>query len=191
VCACTEPPPIVAAGLDPAATSGWAVVEGQGDLLRLRAHGAVAIAKASDVERLVAEIAGAAPVLVVGIERPFVKPASRGGNPHSSLELAALFGRFSQAIEARGIETAPVLASTWQPKILGVGRWSDRAARKRAAVAWARGTFAADLTEDEADAAAIATWAVRRASNRPPGPEEKRTGSGAAGGQGSLWGGLP
>jgi Holliday junction resolvasome RuvABC endonuclease subunit len=187
MCACVDPPALVAAGIDAAARTGWAVIELRGDVLRLRAHGAVVIASAADVERLVAEIASAAPVLVA-VEAPFMKGSDRGGNAHSSLELAVLHGRFVQALEARGVAAAAVLASTWQPRILGVGRWSNRAQRKSAAIAWAKRTFDVELGHDVADAAAIAVWASRMASGRPTAPEQKPTRQGDAASQRSLWG---
>jgi Holliday junction resolvasome RuvABC endonuclease subunit len=187
MCACTDPPALVAAGIDAAALTGWAIVSATGDVLRLRAHGAVAIATSADVELLVAEIASAAPVLVA-VEAPFMKGSDRGGNAHSSLELAVLHGRFVQALGARGVAAAAVLASTWQPRILGVGRWSNRQQRKSAAVAWAGKTFGVELGHDIADAAAIAVWALRKASGRPTAPEQKQARQGEAEAQGSLWG---
>jgi Holliday junction resolvasome RuvABC endonuclease subunit len=187
MCACTEPEPVIAGGIDAAARSGWAVVEARGEVLRLRGHGAVEIATSGDVERLVAEIVAAAPVLVA-VEAPYMKSTERGGNPDSSLKLAVLHGRFVQALGARGIASVGVQASSWQPQILRVGPSWNRAMRKAASVAWARKTFDVELDHDTADAVAIAVWALRKASNRPTAPEQKTPKQGAATGQGSLWG---
>lgn len=110
MCACTERPPIIVAGIDGAAQTGWAVLEARGDALRLLGHGSVAIRAGGDVERLVVEIASAGPALVA-VEAPFVKPAARGGNPHSAIEIAVLLGRFTQALETHGIRTIPVLVT--------------------------------------------------------------------------------
>jgi len=187
MCASVDPAAIVAAGIDAAAMSGWAIVEARADILRLRAHGAVEISTSADVERLVEEIAGASPVLVA-VEAPFMKSSERGGNPDSSLKLAVLHGRFVQALGARDIASAAVLASTWQPSILRVGHWTNRLQRKGAAVAWARKTFGVEVSHDAADAIAIAVWALRKASGRPSAPEQKQPHQVAAAGQGSLWG---
>lgn len=170
MCSCLDPPPLVAAGIDVAALTGWAIVEANVHGQKLLAHGTAKIRRGADVERLVDELAGAGPQ-VIALERPFVKPASRGGNPHSGLELAELLGRFRQAFEMLGAATLTVLASTWQPAILGVDRWANRETRKAAAVAWARRELGAELSEDEADAAAIAAWAIRQRSGRPERPE--------------------
>jgi len=167
------------AGIDGAERTGFAVVDPASTPPRLLLHGAARIRTGADVEKLVAEIASAGPALV-GIEAPFVKPAARGGNPASALALAVLVGRFRQALDARSLVTRTVLASSWQPLVLGCGRWTSREARKAAAVAWARRTFGVELGEDAADAAAIAMWASRLVPSRPGKPEQ--------GAQGSLFG---
>ena len=65
----------------------------------------------------------------------------------------------------RTYATLTVTATVWQLEILSalIDHRSDRATRKLAARQCARATFGVELSEDEADAAGIATWALRRA----------------------------
>ena len=125
---------------------------------RVIRRGTCFVAAYHDVERAADEVATFAPSLVA-IEEPFVRV-----NPATGLYLARLLGRWLQAFERRGLPTATVLASTWQPVVLGtrITTRTPSAMRKAAAVAWARERFGVDLPEDEADAAGIAAWALAR-----------------------------
>jgi Holliday junction resolvasome RuvABC endonuclease subunit len=163
---------MIVAGIDSAELTGYAILESGSACLALLRHGAVKISTGADVELVATELATAGAHLLA-VEAPFVKPAARGGNPHSALELATLVGRWLQAAEVRAIPTGTVLASTWQPAILKGDRWAPREARKAAAVRWAAVTFGVTLTEDEADAACIAAWAIRH--QQPARLEQRRT----------------
>lgn len=146
-------------GVDSAEHAGIAVVHRDAHGEHLRLSTTLTISSASDVESAVARLAVYAPDLVC-IEAPFVRL-----NPATALGLATLMGRWLQAWERREVATTTVLASTWQIGLLEglITRRSARAARKAAARRWALATFGADLPEDEADAACLATWALRRA----------------------------
>lgn len=154
---------MIVLGIDSAELTGIAVVArlpGQRETLVRRAT--IPVRSAVDVGAAVAELASAAPDLVA-IEAPFVRL-----NPATGLALATLLGRWLQEWERRGVRTTTVLASTWQSALLTglIDRRSDRATRKAAAQRWARATFGVELPEDEADAAGIASWAIRRALGR-------------------------
>lgn len=151
---------MIVLGIDSAEVTGFAVVvRDPGQRERLVRHGTLPIRTAADVGAAVTELAAAAPD-VVAIEAPFVR-----ANPATGLALATLLGRWLQEWERRGARTTTVLASTWQIGLLAgfIDRRSDRAARKAAAQQWARATFGVNLPEDEADAAGIASWTLRRA----------------------------
>jgi Holliday junction resolvasome RuvABC endonuclease subunit len=146
-------------GLDSAERTGFALVAREpGGRERLLRHGCLTAITASHVEAAVAELAGEAPDLVA-IEAPFVKV-----NASTGLVLATLLGRWLQEWERRGTRTTTVLASTWQISLLAglIGRASVREARKAAARSWTKAIYGAELSEDEADAACIAGWALRR-----------------------------
>ncbi len=146
-------------GLDSALRTGFAVVaRDPGGRERLERHGTLTVRTAADVEAAVAELAAAGPD-VVAVEAPFIR-----ANAATGLTLATLLGRWLQEWERRGVPTVTVLASTWQIGLLAglIDRCSDRAARKAAARRWALATYDAPLAEDEADAAGIAAWALRR-----------------------------
>jgi Holliday junction resolvasome RuvABC endonuclease subunit len=159
---------VIVVGIDSALEkTGYAILEGEsGGRARLVTSGIVCARTGADVAATVLELAAAGPDLIA-IERPFVKSAERGGNPATGLGLAVLLGRWLQAFEAVKIRTATVLASSWQPSVLAIDRWTPRAARKAAAVRWARAALGVELSEDEADAGGIAAWALGRARNAP------------------------
>ena len=99
---------------------------------------------------------------VVAIEHPYV-----GINAQTALVLARACGRFEQAFQRRGFDVEVYRAAAWQRAILtGLvpARGATRDALKAASVMWARATFGAQLDDDRADAAALATWALRQRS---------------------------
>lgn len=149
---------LVVVGIDSAELTGIAILRGR----RIVRRGLCRITGGVDIERAADEIADFRPNLVA-IEAPFVRV-----NPQTGLTLAELLGRWRQALERRWIETTTVLASTWQPEVLAgrITSRSGRDARKAAAREWARETFGVELSEDVADAAAIAFWAQQRARGR-------------------------
>ena len=146
-------------GLDSAERTGFAlVVRPPGGRERLLRHGCVTVGTGRQVEAAVSELAVDGPDLVA-IEAPFVKV-----NASTGLVLATLLGRWLQEWERRGVPTLTVLASTWQIAILAglIERTSGREARKAAARRWTLALYGEELSEDEADAACIASWALRR-----------------------------
>ena len=146
-------------GIDSAELTGFALVsKGPGASERLLRHGTMHIRTAADVEAAVAEFAPHAPD-VVAVEAPFVR-----ANAATGLTLAVLLGRWLQEWERRGATAVTVLASTWQIALLTglIDGRSKRDQRKRAARTWAQAAFGEDLSEDEADAACIASWALRQ-----------------------------
>jgi len=153
-------PGAIFVGIDSAERSGVAVLRADRGRERLIHHATLTVRNAGDVERAVGELATHSPVLVA-VEAPYIR-----ANAATGLTLAVLLGRWRQELERRAIPTTTVLASTWQQGVLAglCDRSSDRAQRKRAARLWARSTFGVDLPEDEADAAGIAAWALRRAA---------------------------
>jgi Holliday junction resolvasome RuvABC endonuclease subunit len=151
---------MIVVGIDSAELTGFGVVaSGPGGRERLLRHGVFKIRTAADIERAVAELAGDRPDLVA-IEAPFI-----GVNVTTGLTLATLLGRWLQAFESRGIPTTTVTASVWQIGVLAglITVRSPRAARKAAARMWTAASYGVELGEDEADAAGIAAWALRRA----------------------------
>jgi Holliday junction resolvasome RuvABC endonuclease subunit len=168
---------MIVAGLDSAETTGFALVERKpsGDE-HLILYGAVPIRFGADVERLIAELSAACPDLVA-VEEPFVHPR----NPATGLSLARLLGRWLQVAETRGLTTVTVPASMWQPRILpGITHRSRSAERKAAARAFALDRFGVAVTEDEADAIAMATWVARTAARKGgvvPGAQGKVEGA--------------
>lgn len=150
---------MIVIGVDSAEHAGVAVVHRDHQGERLRLTTTLEITTAADVESAVTRLTTYRPDLVA-IEAPFVRM-----NPATALVLAVLMGRWLQEWERRGVATCTVLASVWQLGLLDglISRRSDRACRKAAAKRWALATYGVELPEDEADAAGIAAWALRRA----------------------------
>lgn len=155
---CWEPNRGVVLGIDPAATSGWAVLAppaAQGSVLHgiakthdERVH---AIAVAQEVARRLS-----LPLVVVG------EKWSQGGvMGHAQLAgLNAAWGRWEVALDFAGVTKARRLRTyvqTWHPAVLGKGH--GRAPNWKAiCVAWVRATYGIEVGPDEADAIAIARW---------------------------------
>jgi Holliday junction resolvasome RuvABC endonuclease subunit len=151
---------VIVVGIDSAELSGFAIVQRAGVDERLIRHGVAAVRTAADVERVVADLVGTGPD-VVAVEEPFIHPR----NPATGLALARLLGRWLQVFEGRGLATVTVPASMWQTAVLpGVTRRTRSAERKAAAQAFARERFGVEVTEDAADAIAMATWVARNAT---------------------------
>jgi hypothetical protein len=150
-------------GIDSAELSGYAIVTrtAAGDE-RLIRHGTMTVRTGADVDRAVADLVGGAPD-VVAVEEPFAHPR----HPGAGLALARLLGRWLQVLEAGGFATVTVPASMWQAGILpGVTQRTRSAERKAAAQAFALERFGVAVTEDEADAIALATWVARNATRK-------------------------
>jgi Holliday junction resolvasome RuvABC endonuclease subunit len=145
----------IVAGIDSAETSGIVIL----DRSRIVRRGVCVVSGWADVERAADAIGAFSPDLVV-IEDCFVR-----ANASTGIALAKLVGKWEQAFGRRGIPTAAVLASTWQPVILGgrISARARRAERKAACVQWAQERFGLVLDEDLADDAAIATWGLKYA----------------------------
>jgi Holliday junction resolvasome RuvABC endonuclease subunit len=147
-------------GIDSAELSGFAAVDvGEGRELLLH-HATFPARSAADVEAVVAQVAEVGADLVA-IEEPFVHPR----NPSTGLVLARLLGRWLQAFEARGLTTATVPASMWQPRLLpGVSYRTPSAARTAAPIEFVRQHFGVAAEEDAADAICLALWSARNAT---------------------------
>jgi Holliday junction resolvasome RuvABC endonuclease subunit len=174
----TREPTVV--GLDSAEHSGVAVLDGP----RLVKAGVFRTRTPDDVARACDAFLIFRPTLVV-IEDCYLK-----ANDHTGIMLARLTGQWIQEISRRGFSCSLVLASTWQPAVLGCSARAKRAERKAMAVAWALKTFGKVLREDAADAAGIAWWGYKRllGTGTPAGAETPRhahlTHSGTASGAG-------
>jgi Holliday junction resolvasome RuvABC endonuclease subunit len=148
-------------GLDVATRTGWAVVRRAGRRETLVAFGAIN-ATAREIDALAgAQIDAAADAgepLLAALEDSFL-----GRNVATLRTLAALRGRWEQALEMRGARVELVRPDGWQRAILTglMGPRAQRAERKRAAQAFALATFGAKATQDQADAIGIATYGAR------------------------------
>ena len=167
------PPPtrkegvVIAVGIDCATKTGWAVVERKAGRERLVGRGVLDLSGASGLPsellslfagRLNAEVPLAG--LPVAIELPYLG-RGKALNVVTLRTLARLCGRWEQALGVYGADVELVMADAWQRRILGKFGGRKRAERKKAAKLWAAGTFGVRLTEDEADAVAIATDLLR------------------------------
>jgi Holliday junction resolvasome RuvABC endonuclease subunit len=151
---------MIALGIDCATCSGWARIERIGGRERMLDHGVLKLADPAEAWRAIAGLAAHTPSPdVVAVELPYVDK-----NIDTAIKLALLAGQFKQAFGSTGAVVELVRASQWQAAILGRFGGGKRADRKKAAKIWARAVFDLQLSEDEADAAAVATWAARRAA---------------------------
>lgn len=130
---------------------------------RLVKSGAVKIGGWADVERVAARLESYKPA-IVAVEDAFCRVSDGTG-----LVLAKLVGRWTQALEARGIRCVEVLASEWQPKVLPISYRAKRAERKAAAQALVLERFGRSVSDDVGDAICIALWAGENASKDPAG----------------------
>ena len=164
---------MLAIGADIATKTGWGVVESAGGRETLLEHGIVDVAKLTPAElcqaigRVLDRTARNSHAdVVVALELPYL-----ADNPHALEVLARLCGQWEHACAMRGLDAVLVRASQWQPAILTglITTHSKREQRKRAARMWCKTTFGVDLSDDESDAAAIATWACRQHRARAAG----------------------
>ena len=154
---------MMALGIDAATRTGWALVSSDLGRETLVEHNTLELGGRNAwewVDWLVQHCRGQLQPSIVAVECPWL-----GKDPHALEVLARLCGRFEQAFEAAGARVIVVKAQQWQCAALSglMNRTSKRVQRKRAAKLWCRATFGVDLCEDEADAACIATWAIRQA----------------------------
>jgi Holliday junction resolvasome RuvABC endonuclease subunit len=159
---------VIALGVDIASKTGWSIVESQGGREALLEYGIVDIANPTPLwEQIDAVLDKGRHVAVVALELPYLAKE----NPHVLEVLARLCGQWEHACAIRGLEAVLVRSKTWQTAILRglITTSSKREQCKRAAQTWCRATFGLDLPEDEADATAIATWALRTARARKLG----------------------
>ena len=158
---------MIAVGIDCATKSGWAVVERTAGRERLLGHGVLDLSgHAGRPSELISTFAGRLakeiPLdgLPVAIELPYLGHG-KALNVVTLRTLARLCGRWEQALGVYGADVELLRASDWQRRVLGTLGGQKRADRKKAAQLWARGQFGARLSEDEADAVAIATDLLR------------------------------
>jgi Holliday junction resolvasome RuvABC endonuclease subunit len=142
--------------LDAATKTGWAVLTEASPQPHLLAHGTV-FAETTAIEQL-AERARALGVVTAVIESPYLDK-----NPKTLIALAITVGRWAHALSRLGIPAELVTADVWQQGALRglIQRTSKRADRKRAARFWVRCVYRLEVSEDEADAIAFGSWAVR------------------------------
>lgn len=159
----------VVLGIDPGATSGWAVVlrgEPTGDIGKART--AAERANAINVARECAQTAGL-PLIVVA-----EKWSAGGWASHTTLlGLGAAWGVWRESLRECGVPESRivrVLTQTWRARILGGTNGKGKRDWKREARAWADRTLATThprlvrpegLTADESEALAIAAWGAR------------------------------
>lgn len=152
-----------ALGIDCATKSGWALVDRENGRERLLDRGVVDLSGSKGrpselISGLVQHIIRVTPLdgLPVAIELPYLDK-----NVVTLRTLARFCGRWEQALGVYGADVELIMADHWQRVILGHLGGRKRADRKAAAKLWALGTFGARLTQDEADAAGVATCLLR------------------------------
>lgn len=143
--------------IDPARTSGWALVRESG--------WRTGVAKTASERFAVVANAVLAPGLVVVMET-WKLGGGRGGRPRTTstiVGLGAARGRWLEQLELAGHPKRRVVSvdlGTWSQCILGRSRLTtaqrDAMVRMRA-----RATLGREVSDDEADAVAIALWAMR------------------------------
>ena len=157
-----------ALGLDCATKCGWSVVEDalqaarkRGQAEHLVGHGVLDLSgKKKPISTVINELVFSLPSIDVAVvELPYLDE-----NVVTLRTLARLVGRFEHAFEPLHVGVELVMATEWQRAILGGFGGKNREGLKKAAVLWARATFGAVLTEDEADAAGIASHVLRKRS---------------------------
>lgn len=150
----------VVLGIDPGATSGWAVV------LRGDPTGAIGIARTAPERRdavmyaqQVADRSGL-PLVVVA-----EKWSAGGWASHTTLlGLGAAWGAWREALVECGVperRVVRVLTQTWRAAVLGGGNRRGGRDWKREAVEWARRALGREVGPDAAEALAIAVWGAR------------------------------
>jgi hypothetical protein len=112
--------------------------------------------RAADIAAVVGE--WSARLTFAGIEDQYLAI-----NPSTMKAISAIRGRWMQELERVGVCVEVVNTKTWQSGMLAglISVHSRRKAVKSAAALVASSVFRLRLTEDEADAALIATWLAR------------------------------
>jgi Holliday junction resolvasome RuvABC endonuclease subunit len=147
-----------AIGVDVATRAGWAVVEATGGCERALETGIVSPASGAVWEQIESVVSKWRGVDVVALERPYLDK-----NVLTLEVLARLLGAWEHACASRWLDVVLVRASEWQQEVLAglINRASKRTQRKQAARIWCRATYGLNLDDDQSDATALATWAVR------------------------------
>ena len=177
---------MIGIGIDSATTTGWAVASRESNRERLLGHGVLDLSGKSGrpsevVANFVAKLAKEVDLdgTPVAIELPYMGHGKQA-NVVTLRTLARLCGRWEQAFGERGADVYLVAASDWQRRILGARfGGTKRDEIKKAAQLWALGTFRVRLTQDEADACAIAADLLRENDMEAKLEEAKRIGAGA------------
>lgn len=149
-------------GLDTASTTGWALVRREAGREVVVDHGLADgrdhLARAALARRLRPDI--------VAIEDAWLGAGGRA-NPATLKLLARIQGGWEQAVRDAGATRVEyVQPQAWQSLLLaGLCRGNaPRAQRKAAAQLWVRRWYGLEVSEDEADAVAIATFQARTLS---------------------------
>lgn len=148
--------------VDNAYTAGWSVVDGE----RLLEHGGVDARDPLRVNQLVGDLVARWGLDLAVIEDAYVAHGDKA-NVATTKTLCRLIGRWEMALALRAVPFEIMMADTWQRDILSglaIVTGSKRAQRKIAAVRWVRATYGVTVSQDEADAIALATHVSRRES---------------------------
>ena len=150
-------------GIDPAAKTGWAVLDAEGRRPTRVVQAGSLKPDANAVARLVRHLT-----------QPWVKPdivaiedQYYGRNVHTLKKLVETRSRFMQGFEAAGVRVVLVPANDWQMGLLKgmIQPRSQRKERKKAAAMYGKRLYGehAAANQDEWDAICVATWTVRAA----------------------------
>ncbi len=147
-------------GIDSApAKTGWALVDRKGTKEELIASGVLARVDGTVVAEFVQRVMSGPRPTMAAIEDAYLDK-----NVQVVKVLSRLVGRWQQELDRVGLPHRLVMGSVWQRAVLRglIGQTTKRAERKRAAKLWVKATFRLSVTEDEADAVALATWVSRQ-----------------------------
>jgi Holliday junction resolvasome RuvABC endonuclease subunit len=150
-------------GIDPAAKTGWAVLDAEG-------RRPLRVVQAGSLR----PDANAVAQLVRHLTQPSVRPdlialedQFFGRNVHTLKKLVETRSRFMQGFEVAGVRVVLIPANDWQMGLLKgmIHAKSKRKDRKAAAKKYGQLLFGehAAANQDEWDAVCLATWAIRAA----------------------------
>jgi Holliday junction resolvasome RuvABC endonuclease subunit len=142
-------------GIDPGATSGWAIVSISANPKLLR-HG---IFKFKDDASTVRELTLALDGLEDTVIKTFIENQFVSKNIQSTMKICKKAGRWEEASIYHGIDVEYIYPATWQSKELNGHK---RATLKKASIAKCKGIWNVNLKEDTADASLIGRYAALR-----------------------------
>lgn len=150
----------VALGIDQARRSGWAICDSD--------HGIVLSGVATKcphrilaIQRAILWAADRARPLVVVVEDHSRIPLKANRTKRATatiLGMGEARGRWLEICELLGLPWCAVPPSEWRPRVLGISPYTHTSPAKAAAIRWARDRGGAEVSDDEAEAQAIAWW---------------------------------